>query len=198
MAKRKKPAAGKKTPAAAEKPKTIDIVSVKRGRRNVVIHWRQGDAHFVIDERDMPLPSFYKAFDALCPVAATICHLGVKYTQSGLRVVKMDMGEKGGTSTVALHCRKDIDDAAKEFAFKTPERMLAHPTQEGKYTPPLPSTDAALVEDMIEEAKRYVRGERAQGQIVFEKDEDDDESGEEEAGELLPLHTPAAPEAAAT
>lgn len=196
--KKKKPAPRSKAPAA-EKPKTIDIVSVKRGRRNIVIHWKQGEAKFELDERDNPLPSFYKAFDALCPVVATICHLGVKYVTSGMRVIKMDMGEKGGTPTVALHCRKDIDDAAKEFAFKTPERLLAHPAQEGKYTPPLPSEDKALVEDMIEEAKRYVRGERAQGEIQFEGDDDDDEGGgEDEGGELLPLHTPAAPEAAAT
>lgn len=173
-------------PPEVEKPKIIQIVSVKRGRRNVVIHWTQGDSAFQLDERANPLPAFYAAFDALPPVVGTICHLGATYTKSGLRVVKMDMGEKGGAPTVALHARKDIDDAAKEFAFKTPERLLAHPSQEGKYTPPLPKGDAGIIEEMIEQAKRYVRGERAQGEIEFE-DGDDDGDEDDESGAELPL-----------
>jgi len=118
--------------------------------------------------------------------AGTICHLGANYVKSGLRVVKLDVGEKGGAPTVALHCRKDIDDAAKEFAFKTPERLLAHPTQEGKYTPPLPKDDVALVEEMIEQAKQYVFGNRAQGEIQFDGDEDEDD-GDGKEGEELPF-----------
>ncbi len=180
MAKKKKQD-GEQPPK--EKAKNIEIVSVKRGRRNVVIHWRKGDADFQLDERDNPLPEFYQAFDALPPVVGTICHLGFTYPKSGLRVMKMDMGEKGGAPTVALHVRKDIDDAAKEFAFKTPERLLAHPTQEGKYTPPLPKGDAALVEEMIEQAKQYVMGNRSQGEIEF-TDADDDEENEGDEDEL--------------
>jgi hypothetical protein len=179
----------KNTEGEAPKPpaqKPIQIVSVKRGRRNVVIHYTKGDASFELDERDNPLPAFYAAFDALPPVVGTICHLSVKYTGSGLRVIKLDVGEKGGVATVALHCRKDIDDAAKEFAFKTPERLLAHPTQEGKYTPPLPQSDVALVEEMIEQAKQYVMGNRAQGEIQFEADEEDDDGDDDGKTEEFP------------
>lgn len=188
---KKKSKRGTSDAALPEKTKAIEIVSVKRGRRNVVIHWRKGDADFQLDERDNPLPAFYTAFDALAPVVGTICHLGANYVKSGLRVVKMDMGEKGGTPTVALHVRKDIDDAAKEFAFKTPERLLAHPTQEGKYTPPLPKGDAGLVEEMIEQAKQYVLGNRAQGEIAFESD-DEDEGDEDKTGEELAFDAAAA------
>lgn len=183
----------KKEPSSppVEKPKAIEIISVKRGRRNIVIHYAKGDAKFELDERDNPLESFYTAFDALPSVVGTICHLGANYTKSGCRVVKMDMGEKGGAPTVALHVRKDIDDAAKEFAFKTPERLLAHPTQEGKYTPPLPAGDAELVEAMVEEAKRYVKGERNQGEISF-GNEDEDEGDDEKKGDELKFDAAAA------
>ncbi len=167
----------------AEKPKAIEIISVKRGRRNIVIHYAKGDAKFELDERDNPLESFYAAFDALAPVVGTIAHLGANYYKTGLRVIKMDMGTKGGAATVALHARKDIDDAAKEFAFKTPERLLSHPTEEGKYTPPLPKADVGLVEEMIEQAKAYVRGERSQGEISFAGDKDED-ADEDESNEL--------------
>ncbi len=173
------------SPPAPEKPKVIQIVSVYRGRRNVIIHWLQGDAKHSLDERDAPLPAFYEAFDALPTVAATICHLGAKYAAKGLRVVKMDCGEKGGAPTVTLHARKDIDDAMKEFAFKTPERLLAHPTTEGKYTAPLIAADVALVEELIEQAKQYIWKNRAQGQIVFDGDEEKDDETDTEAE--LPL-----------
>ncbi len=192
MAKKKAPKRGANDAPPVEKPKAIEIISVKRGRRNVVIHYAKGDAKFELDERDNPLESFYQAFDALPAVVGTICHFGANYTKSGMRVVKMDMGTKGGAPTVALHVRKDIDDAAKEFAFKTPERLLAHPTQEGKYTPPLPKADAGLVEEMIEQAKLYVKGDRAQGEISFEGDEEDDEDGDGDGEGELPLGEAAA------
>ena len=174
-----------------EKPKPIEIVSVKRTRRTIDISWKQGDASFDLSERDNPLPDFSTAMDALAPIVAVICHLPKAYGESGLRVVGFKMGEQSGADTVSLHVRKDIDDAAKEFAFTTPARLLQHPTTPGKYTPPLAQDDADLVRDAIEQAKLYVQGHRAQGQIAFETDdgEGDDGSGEEDPkqGELIPM-----------
>lgn len=169
-----------------ELPKPIVIVSVKRTRKTIAIAWTQGDATFDIEERDNPLPAFVKAMDALTPIVGTICHLPKAWTDTGVVVKGFKMGEQDGTPTVSLTARKDIDDAAKEFAFKTPERLLAHPTQPGKYTPPLSAEEAELVQEAIEEAKRYVKGERAQGQIEFE---DEDENGpiDEEEDETAPL-----------
>lgn len=187
----------KTKPAKAEKPKAIVIVSVHRTRKTIEIAWKQGDASFDLSERDNPLPGFNAAMDALAPIAATICHLPAKYAEKGLRVVGFKMGEQSGADTVSLNCRKDIDDAAKEFAFTTPERLLMHPTTPGKYTPPLDTGDAELVAEAVEHAKKYVRGERAQGQIAFEDEdgEGDDGSGETDPkqGELVDL----APERAA-
>lgn len=178
-------------PPKAEKPKAIAIVSVKRTRKTIEIAWKQGDASFDLSERDNPLPGFNKAMDALAPIVSTICHLPPKYSEKGLRVVGFRMGEQSGAETVSLKARKDIDDAAKEFAFTTPDRLLAHPTTPGKYTPPLDKADAALVHEAVEQAKLYVRGERAQGQIAFEDDdgEGDDGSGEADPkqGELIPM-----------
>lgn len=181
-----------------EKPKPIEIVSVARTRKTICIHWKQGDGKFDLDERDNPLPSFVKAMDALAPIAGTICHFTKGYSETGLRVVGMELGEQSGAGTVALKCRKDIDDAAKEFAFKTPERLLAHPSEPGKYTPPLDKEQAGLVEEAVEQAKLYVRGERAQGQIEFEDDDEDDTGdGEEAAGQGQLITLPTAEESAA-
>lgn len=174
-----------------EKPKAIEIVSVKRTRKTIEIGWKQGDASFDLSERDNPLPGFNKALDALAPIVSTICHLPAKYSEKGLRVVGFKMGEKSGALTVSLTARKDIDDAAKEFAFTTPDRLLMHPTEPGKYTPPLEKDEANLVTEAVEQAKAYVRGERSQGQIAFEDEdgEGDDGSGDADPkqGELIPM-----------
>lgn len=158
------------------KPKSIEIVSAQRTRKTVCIHWRQGDGSFDLDERDNPLPAFVQAFDALVDLVPTILHLPTGWTEN-LRVIGIKMGEQGGAATVQLICRKSVSDASKEFPFVTPYRLLAHPSEPGSYTPPLSEADAALVWEAVEQAKAYVKGDRAQGQIEFEGDEDDAAEG---------------------
>jgi hypothetical protein len=180
MAKKEKPGAAD-APAKPEKPREIEIASVKRTRKSIVIEWRQGDGNYRIDERDNPLPTFGAAMDALTPLVSTICHFPKSYAENGLRVTGFDLGTKGGAVTVALRVRKDLDDASKEFAFVTPERLLEQPTEEGSYTPPLGIEASALVAEAIAEAKKYVKGDRAQGQIEFDdgadgKGDDDDDT----------------------
>ena len=181
----KKNKSSKVTPPAAPVARPIVITSVKRTRKTIEIAWTQGDASFDLSERDNPLPAFTEALTNLAPVVGEICHFQKAYCEAGLRCVGLTMSEQGGADVVSLHARKDIDDAAKEFAFKTPGRLLSHPTTEGRYTPPLSAADAALVHEAVEQAKAYVRGERAQGQIEFE-DEDGD-GHEDDKGEQLPL-----------
>lgn len=175
-----------------EKPKPIQIGTIKRTRKAIQIHWTQGDSKFDLNERDNPLPAFNDALDALAPTVATILHLPDDWTKTSFRVVGLIMGEQGGAQTVSIMARKGLDDASKEFVFCTPPRLLAHPTEPGSYTPPLDVNDVSLVEEAVEQGKLYVRGERAQGQIAFEGDEDEGEGDgtpEPEAGQELPLHT---------
>lgn len=155
----------------------IEIASIKRTRKRIEIDYARGEGKFQLKERDNPRTSFIQAFDALAPLVATICHFPADYTAENCRVTGAILGTQGGMTTVALLVRKGIDDASKEFAFKTPARLMGHPTQEGSYTPPLSVDDAELVHQLVEEAKLYIEGERAQGQIEFEGD--DGEEGEE-------------------
>lgn len=175
----------KSTAPKLEKPKHIGITSVKLGRKTISIAWTQGEASFDLCERDNPLPAFYPAFTALASVAGIICHFPKNYAEEGLRIIGLTIGDAGGVNTISIKAKKDIDDAQREFSFSTPTRLLAHPIQEGKYTPPLAKEDAALVGEAIEQAKAYVRGERAQGQIAFEGDDDDD-GEDEDVAERLP------------
>lgn len=184
-------------PAKTPTSKAIDIISALRTRKTICIHYAQGDGKFDLDERDNPLPSFGTAFDALAPLVATVLHVTPEWATENLRVIGIIMGEQGGAATVQLVCRKSLSDASKEFPFKTPPRLLASPTEPGSYTPPLTEAEAGLVWEAVEQAKLYVRGDRAQGQIVFEDEAGaDDGSGvtEPAAGEELPFTTTGAPE----
>jgi hypothetical protein len=176
MAKKKDSTAD--APAKPEKPKEIEIVSVKRTRHSIVIHWRQGNGDFKLDERDNPLPSFGVAIDALGSIVSTICHFPQSYI-AGLRVSGFDLGSRGGATTIVIRAKKDLDDSSKEFGFVTPERLLEQPSEEGSYSPPLGVEAAALIAECIAEAKAYVKGDRAQGQIELpEGAEDDDAHGD--------------------
>lgn len=177
----------KKDKSASKNSTSIEIVHVKLTRKTVFIKWTQGENERTLNERDEPLPSFRRAFEALPELVGTICHLPASWSDTGLRVTELHVGMKGGVNTGSLTARKDLDDASKEFAFTTPERLLEMPTEEGAYSPPLSKDGAGLILDAINEAKLYVRGDRSQTQIQFD-DGKDDEDGDEDDGEgSLPL-----------
>lgn len=183
-----------KSKSEKKKSAEIEIVHVKVGKRKIFIKWTVDKKTRTIEEDDEPLPSFRAAFTALSELVGTICHFPAKYCDvSGLRVTEMHVGTKGGVQTGALTARKDLDDASKEFAFTTPERLLEMPTEEGAYSPPLKKEDAGLILDAINEAKLYVCGDRSQTQIQFD-DEDGDEAGggDKKQGELIPIGDEAA------
>lgn len=166
-----------------EKPKPIEIVSVKLTRKTVDIAYTQGDSSYTISERDNPLPSFSSAMEALAPIVTTVCHLAKNYHEEGLRVASFKLGSKGGAPTIVIRAKKDLDDAAKQFVFDTPERLMDTPTEEGNYSPPLSQEFRDLIAEAIAEARGYVKGDRAQGQIEFDDGKDgegDGADGEEE------------------
>lgn len=161
----------------------ITIHEVRRKRRTIAISYTKGESKFSFEERDAPLPEFNQAFDALAPLVSIICHFPEEYSTVNCRVIGIRMDEQGGAFNVALIVRKGIDDAAKEFAFVTPARLLAHPTEPGSYTPPLTQAQAELVNAAVEAAKQYVLGNRAQGEIAFGDPEDEAAKNNPEPGE---------------
>lgn len=161
-----------------EKPKSVEIVSVKLTRKTVDIAYTQGDSSYTISERDNPLPSFSEAIANLAPIVSSVCHLPSNYHEEGLRVASFKLGTKGGAPTITIRAKKDLDDSAKQFVFDTPERLMDQPTEEGEYSPPLKQEFRDLIAEAIAEARGYVKGDRAQGRIQFEEDEDADDEDE--------------------
>ena len=184
----KKKQAPKDAPAAPEKPRSIQITSVKRTRKTIEIGWTQGDASFDLSERDNPLPSFGAALDALLPVVVAVLHLPDDYADK-LSVAGFNIGEQSDARTVSFRVEVTFDDASKTLKFTTPARLLAHPVTPGVYTPPLRLEFVGRVEEAVEQARQYIIGERAQGQIELPQgdDENGDDGDDGDDGAELPL-----------
>ncbi len=155
----------------------MQITKCRRTRKDIEIKWREDAAIFDARERENPLPAFHASLDALAEVAITIACLPSQYAQ-GMRVTGFSLGEESGAENVAISLEKCLGTKGKPWKITLPPRALTLPVDPGSYAPPLAPEHAALVTEAIEQAKAYVRGERAQGLIVFDGDEDEDDEDE--------------------
>ncbi len=160
----------------AKKTVSLVINKVRLTRRNVIIEYHNGSESLSITSPENPLPEFKAAIADLVPLILAICHLpedyGTNLVASGLTVT-----DKG---LVTLQAKKSFDDASGPLNIATPLRLLDTPEEEGTYSPALDDDQVALIDEVIEQAKRYVLGERAQGVLFTEDVEDDDPTGGEE------------------
>lgn len=174
-----------------EKPKPIVIQTVSRSRRFISISYLLGDEHHNIDSNENPLPSFTKALDALVPLTCQILEVPESYA-TNLTVGGVTIGQMRDVQTVSIHAKKSLTVAGKMLKITTPPALLSTPKTEGGITPPLTDTQAGLVDEVVEEAKRYVKGDRAQGTLSLDEDDDDGEGDDTpEQGQTAPLPFPA-------
>lgn len=178
----------------AEKPKAIDIIEVRRTRRFIRVHFKKGDEDFRIRSNDNPLPAFSQSLDALVPLVCTICEVAPSW-DTNLRIMGLSVGEMRDVKTASISVQKTVTLSGKVLDFATPPALLSAPTTEGAVTTPLTTAQAELVAEVIEQAKRYVKGDRAQGTLDLDgEDDDEDDNGspaEPAKGEELPF--PAGP-----
>jgi hypothetical protein len=161
-----------------EKPKALDIIEVRRTRRYIRIHYKKGDEDFKIRSNENPLPSFSKALDALTPLVCTICEVPSNW-DTNLRIMGLSVGDLRDVKTASIHVQKQLTLSGKVLELATPPALMSTPKTEGAVTEPLKTAHAELVAEVIEEAKRYVKGERAHGVMDLGEGEDDDEEDED-------------------
>lgn len=160
----------------SEKPKHIVVESVSRTRRHIVIEYTQGDETLSVKSNENPLPEFNQALDALTPLLCSIIEVPSDYGLN-LKVAGVSMGTLRDVRTVRIHAKKNLSHCGKLLPIDTPPVLMSTPTTEGGVTPPLDAAQAELVDAVLEEAKRYIKGERAQGTLEIDEDEDEDDFG---------------------
>jgi hypothetical protein len=145
--------------------KEFKILKVKRTQKAIFIAFKKEDEEHDVTAHDNPLPSFYPSFDALAPLVCALCELPSKYTD-GMTVTGVTLTKSGKADACLLIAKKTIEGNTRPFNIVTP-LVLMDPPEAGEAAH-LTTKESGLVNAVIEEAKKYVRGERAQGQIVFD------------------------------
>lgn len=176
----------------------MKITSVRLNRTKVSIQYENDGDTLTVESHDRPLPSFFDAVKALGPIVLEVLHLPASYagkpnpkdlatTLHPLKPTGLTIAEKQETRLVCLTASKELPDSHSPFNISTPLRFLEHPQEEGSYSPALTAEQVKAVECVIEEAKAYVQGKRAQGQLPLETPEDaqQEESAEPQGGDVL-------------
>lgn len=157
----------------AEKTRTeqIQIRKVRRTRTRIFIAWNKGNEEQTTKSSQNPRKSFHAALDALPPLICKICALPAAYVDK-MTAVGLTIAGDGDEESVTLLAKKDLSDNAHPFNLVTPLRRLgapAEPPEEGSpKTVPLDDEQLKLIDAVVREAKRYVLGDREQGELNLE------------------------------
>lgn len=161
-----------------------------RLKRNVVFieYWNDGETHKV-SSPDNPLPSFVKAVENLGILVLDLLHLPSDYIH-GLSPQGITLVSRQGTELVAVVATKELNDCSSPLNITTPLRFLSVPEEEGTYSPPLKDAQVDLINEVVREAKNYVGGQRAQGQLPLGDDKPEKTTEESHEAETPQLNLP--------
>ena len=161
----------------------LNIRKIRRSSKKLSFTYLNGEEEHSASYKDNPLPTFGPSLDALAPLVCELCELPKDY-KDGLTVSGLTLCESGKVECVTIVAKKEIAGNSRPFNIATPLIPIDQPEEgEGSH---LTIAQAILVETAVEEARKYIRGERSQGQMKLtpEAEETEVEGDEEpEAGE---------------
>jgi hypothetical protein len=160
----------------------MDITKISLTRTNVHIEYTNEGDTYKYDSADKPLPSFYEAMKGLAPLVIETLGLPKNYVgeepKEGdktpglpLRVQGITIVTKGDSRQVLITATKVLELTPSPFNITVPLRYMDPPTKEGATSEPYGKKHVALLEKVIEEARSYLNGNRAQGQLPLETEE---------------------------
>lgn len=175
----------------------MEIKKVQITRTAVHLEYENEGDIYKYESSDKPLPSFYNAVKALVPLVLETLDLPKSYAgkepQEGdtnpglpLRVVGVTFVTKGESRQVCITATKVLALTPSPFNITVPLRYMDQPTKEGATSEPYGKKHVNLLEDVIEQAKAYLRGERAQGTLPLETKEQAHAEPEDGNQERLP------------
>ena len=154
-----------------KKNESITILAVSNLRKSIRIKWEQPNGAtadtYNVNFHENPLPAFYKALDALKPHVCNLCELHARDADK-LSIVGIVCKEHGENTSASIIARKTLKRGRRVSGVETPSLPM-YPEEGNKSKDHLDEDQAAAIEKVVTEATRYVAGERAQGQIVFEE-----------------------------
>ena len=163
----------------------LNIRKIRRSAKKLSFVFLNGEEEHSASYKDNPLPSFGPSLDALAPLVCELCELPRDYI-AGLTVSGLTLCESGKVECVTIVAKKEIAGNSRPFNIATPLIPIDQPEEgEGSY---LTIAQAILVETALEEARKYIRGERSQGQMRLTPEaEGDDEPESGDTGNLIAM-----------
>lgn len=164
-------------------PVVIAFAKIKRTRRKIILSYSKGEETHNVGNTENALPAFDLSMAELTLVALSIAKLS-KDLATNARATELRLQEKAGADQASITLHIALPDASGPLVIVTPFRYLQNPSEEGTYTPCLPEADAAKIMDVVENARDYAIGKRAQGVLpgvglVEDDGEDENEGGGE-------------------
>lgn len=153
---------------AKTKTEAIVITAVRNLRKSIKIEYIQGTDEYALNCHDLPLPSFYKALTALNAHVCSLCEFPASDAKK-IDATGITVREKGDNALALIVARKKIRKGKRIFNVSTP-LLPMWADEENKGADHMDEDTAKAIEKVIAEAKKYVIGDRAQGQIEFEDD----------------------------
>lgn len=152
----------------------VHILKVRNNRTSIKITWKQGADTYSVTFHDNPLPSFYNALKALKTHVCALCEFPArdaeKLDPSGITIVSPEEDSPQALIVAKKHIKRN----KRVFNIATP--MLSMYESDDPDSPKvdhMSTEEAAAIEKVIKEAKRYIAGDRAQGQIQLEDEPDE-------------------------
>jgi len=149
----------------------IQKVHAKDGTIEVTFSRPNGHEHeaTVFASKDEPLPEFSKALQALRKDLASICEIeGI----SGLEIVAVTVGRKKDIRNFVLSGKRVVE--AGTYAISAP-LLHEYEGEAAAASNAAPTTTVKKIDKLLEEAKRFVQGQRVQKDLF---DEGEDEAAE--------------------
>jgi hypothetical protein len=140
------------------------ITRVKSGDK-IHIEWQVETALGEVDDYSMTCsdkarPEFYQALNDLAPHVVQICELPKEYA-SGLSVIGVRLTWTNDIMGAVISAKKALMDCSSPLFLNTPH-MPEKPYGESAGGSLLPEKTVEALDEVVEEAERYLKGERAQ------------------------------------
>jgi hypothetical protein len=128
---------------------------------------QEGWCDMKLTSEDAPLPEFIEALAAVKPELLQVLELPASYG-ANLHIVGAVFSYKAETLCTSLIAEKALKSTRAELTIKSPSLPEAAPESNPDAEGVLPTKAALAVNELLEQCRRYLRGERAQGQLLVD------------------------------
>lgn len=158
--------------------RTIEILSVRLKRNKIALSWMEGKDKHSVEFHEAALPAFLRSVEALRPHALSLCELPAKDLEK-IVTTGITCREKGDNVLALITVKKKVRKGARAYPFSTPLLpMLEDP--EKPTADHMAEEECKAIQKVISEAKKYILGDRAQGEFKFEDGEEEEEENKED------------------